>query len=61
MPAEQVADAVVRLLMDESLAGRVMVCRHDQPPTLLPTLDWPEYLHELPVELAPHTNEPTSA
>jgi NAD(P)-dependent dehydrogenase (short-subunit alcohol dehydrogenase family) len=48
MPAEQVADAVLHLLTDESLAGRVLVCQHDQPRTvLLPTLGWSEFLHAL--------------
>jgi hypothetical protein len=46
MPAEQVADAVLHMLTDENLAGRVLVCQHDQPRTvLLPTLGWSEFLH----------------
>ena len=35
MPAEEIADAVAAMLTDESLAGRVMVCRHDEPRRLL--------------------------
>jgi len=48
MPAEQVADAVLHMLTDENLAGRVLVCQHDQPRTvLLPTLGWSEVLHAM--------------
>jgi NAD(P)-dependent dehydrogenase (short-subunit alcohol dehydrogenase family) len=32
---EEVADAVVGLIQDESLAGRIMVCRGGEPPRLL--------------------------
>jgi NAD(P)-dependent dehydrogenase (short-subunit alcohol dehydrogenase family) len=49
MPAEEVADAVAAMLTDESLAGRVMVCRHEQPRrVLLPVTDWTEHLNRLP-------------
>jgi NAD(P)-dependent dehydrogenase (short-subunit alcohol dehydrogenase family) len=45
MPAEEIADAVAVLLTDETLAGRVMVCRHDEPRrVLLPVADWSLYL-----------------
>jgi len=48
MPAEQIADAVLHMLTDENLAGRVLVCQRDQPRTvLLPTLDWFEFLQAL--------------
>jgi NAD(P)-dependent dehydrogenase (short-subunit alcohol dehydrogenase family) len=32
---EEVADAVVELIQDETLAGRIMVCRGGEPPRLL--------------------------
>lgn len=50
MPAAQVADAVMVMLTDENLAGRVLVCQHDQPFRLLPVLSVPAYLLELPAE-----------
>ena len=34
---EEIADAVVELINDETLAGRVMVCRGGEPPRLLAT------------------------
>jgi hypothetical protein len=34
---EEVADAVVEFVRDESLTGRVMVCRGGEPRRLLPT------------------------
>jgi 3-oxoacyl-[acyl-carrier protein] reductase len=36
---EEVADALVRLVQDESLAGRVLVLRGGEPPRLLPAED----------------------
>jgi NAD(P)-dependent dehydrogenase (short-subunit alcohol dehydrogenase family) len=36
---EEVADAAVRLVQDESLAGRVLVLRGGEPPQLLPAED----------------------
>jgi NAD(P)-dependent dehydrogenase (short-subunit alcohol dehydrogenase family) len=36
---EEIADAVVRLGSDETLAGRIMVCRGGEPPRLLPRDD----------------------
>jgi NAD(P)-dependent dehydrogenase (short-subunit alcohol dehydrogenase family) len=36
IPPEEVADAVLRLATDESLAGRVLVCFGGQPPRLIP-------------------------
>jgi NAD(P)-dependent dehydrogenase (short-subunit alcohol dehydrogenase family) len=36
---EEIADAAVELIRDESLAGRVLVCRGGQPPSLLPQAD----------------------
>jgi NAD(P)-dependent dehydrogenase (short-subunit alcohol dehydrogenase family) len=48
MPAEQIADAVLQMLTDENLAGRVLVCQHDEPRTvLLPILGWSEFLQGL--------------
>lgn len=48
MPAEQVADAVLHMLTDQNLAGRVLVCQHDQPRTvLLPTLGWSEFVQAM--------------
>jgi len=38
-PAE-IADAVVELIRDDSLAGRVMACWCDQPRSLFPVPDW---------------------
>lgn len=37
---EEIADAVIELLEDDSLAGRVMVYRGDEPRRLLPITDW---------------------
>jgi hypothetical protein len=37
MPAEQVADAVLHMLTDQNLTGRILVGQHDQPHTVLPT------------------------
>jgi NAD(P)-dependent dehydrogenase (short-subunit alcohol dehydrogenase family) len=34
---EEIADAVVELIRDETLAGRIMVCHGGEPPRLLPT------------------------
>ena len=42
LPAAEVADAVVALLRDEALAGRVLVCRSGRPRRLLPVVDWHE-------------------
>ena len=51
IPAEEIADAVTLMLTDENLAGRVMVCRHEQPRrTLLPVCEWADYLDSLPTE-----------
>jgi NAD(P)-dependent dehydrogenase (short-subunit alcohol dehydrogenase family) len=51
MPAEEIADAVAVMLTDESLAGRVMVCRHEEPRrVLLPVSDWAEHLDSLSSE-----------
>lgn len=51
IPAEEIADAVAVMLTDESLAGRVMVCRHEQPRRLLlPVSDWADHLDSLPTE-----------
>jgi NAD(P)-dependent dehydrogenase (short-subunit alcohol dehydrogenase family) len=36
---EEIAEAVVRLATDETLAGRVMVCWNDQPPGFIPVGD----------------------
>jgi NAD(P)-dependent dehydrogenase (short-subunit alcohol dehydrogenase family) len=37
---EEIADAAVELIRDESLAGRVMTCWCGQPRSLLPVPDW---------------------
>ncbi|HEV8207135.1 MAG TPA: SDR family oxidoreductase, partial [Acidimicrobiia bacterium] len=37
---EEIADAVVELIRDDSLAGRVMACWCDQPRSLFPVPDW---------------------
>jgi NAD(P)-dependent dehydrogenase (short-subunit alcohol dehydrogenase family) len=37
---EEIADAAVELIRDESLAGRVMACWCGQPRSLLPVPDW---------------------
>jgi NAD(P)-dependent dehydrogenase (short-subunit alcohol dehydrogenase family) len=37
---EEIADAAVELIRDDSLAGRVMTCWCDQPRSLLPVPDW---------------------
>jgi NAD(P)-dependent dehydrogenase (short-subunit alcohol dehydrogenase family) len=37
---EEIADAAVELIRDDTLAGRVMACWCDQPRTLLPVPDW---------------------
>ena len=37
---EEIADAAVELIRDDSLAGRVMACWCGQPPSLLPVRDW---------------------
>jgi len=37
---EEIADAVVELIHDDSLAGRVMACWCGQPRSLLPVPDW---------------------
>jgi NAD(P)-dependent dehydrogenase (short-subunit alcohol dehydrogenase family) len=51
IPAEEIADAVAIMLTDESLAGRVMVCRHEEPRrVLLPVSEWADYLDSLPTE-----------
>jgi NAD(P)-dependent dehydrogenase (short-subunit alcohol dehydrogenase family) len=51
MPADEIADAVVIMLTDETLAGRIMVCRHEEPRrVLLPVSDWAEHLDSLPNE-----------
>jgi hypothetical protein len=33
---DEIADAVVQLACDDSLAGRVMICWGGQPPRLIP-------------------------
>jgi NAD(P)-dependent dehydrogenase (short-subunit alcohol dehydrogenase family) len=56
LPAHEIADAVVVMLTDETLAGRVMVCRHEKPRrVLLPVSDWAEHLDSLPNEIPPGT------
>ncbi|HMF03468.1 MAG TPA: SDR family NAD(P)-dependent oxidoreductase [Acidimicrobiia bacterium] len=40
LAAEEIADAAVELIGDDSLAGRVMACWCDQPRSLLPVPDW---------------------
>ena len=40
LPSEEIADAAVELVRDDSLAGRVMVCWCDQPRSLLPVPEW---------------------
>jgi len=48
MPAEEVADAVALLLSDDTLAGRVVVCRAEHPRrVLLPAEPWSDYLARL--------------
>jgi NAD(P)-dependent dehydrogenase (short-subunit alcohol dehydrogenase family) len=48
IPADEIADAVAVMLTDDSLAGRVMVCRHEQPRwVLLPVSEWSDYLDSL--------------
>ena len=48
MPADEVADAVAVLLTDESLAGRVMVCKTAAPRrVLLPATGWEDYVTRL--------------
>jgi 3-oxoacyl-[acyl-carrier protein] reductase len=42
MPATKIAEAVVQLLHDDGIAGRVMVVRIGQPPRLLPVIEWQE-------------------
>jgi NAD(P)-dependent dehydrogenase (short-subunit alcohol dehydrogenase family) len=37
---EEIADAAVELIRDDSLSGRVMACWCDQPRSLLPVPDW---------------------
>lgn len=41
IPAEEVADAVVELIRDDSLTGRAIVMRNGQPRELLPQLEGP--------------------
>ena len=38
-PAD-IADAAMRFLADDTLAGRIMVCRGGEPDRLLPLVDW---------------------
>ena len=38
-PADM-GDAAMRFLADDTLAGRVMVCRGGEPSHLLPLVDW---------------------
>jgi NAD(P)-dependent dehydrogenase (short-subunit alcohol dehydrogenase family) len=38
-PAD-IADAAIRFLADDTLAGRIMVCRGGEPSRLLPLIDW---------------------
>jgi hypothetical protein len=33
-------DAAMRFLADDTLAGRIMVCRGGEPNRLLPLVDW---------------------
>jgi NAD(P)-dependent dehydrogenase (short-subunit alcohol dehydrogenase family) len=40
LPAAELADAVVELLGDDALAGRVLVCKAGEPRRLLPVVDW---------------------
>jgi NAD(P)-dependent dehydrogenase (short-subunit alcohol dehydrogenase family) len=40
LPPEEIADAAVELIGDDSLAGRVMACWCDQPRSLFPVPDW---------------------
>jgi NAD(P)-dependent dehydrogenase (short-subunit alcohol dehydrogenase family) len=40
LPPEEIADAAVELIRDDSLAGRVMACWCDQPRSLFPVPDW---------------------
>ena len=44
---DDVADATVALIRDETLAGRVVVLRGGGSPQMLPALDWDELLREL--------------
>jgi NAD(P)-dependent dehydrogenase (short-subunit alcohol dehydrogenase family) len=48
IPPEEIADAVLHLVLDERLAGRAMVCRHKEPRrVLLPAVDWDDYIDHL--------------
>jgi hypothetical protein len=48
LPPEEIADAVTILLTDPTLAGRTMICQHNQPRRpLLPDHPWPELLDTL--------------
>ena len=38
-PAD-IADAAMEFVADDTLAGRVMVCRGDAPYHLIPLIDW---------------------
>jgi hypothetical protein len=40
LSAAELADAVVELLCDVALAGRIMVCKGGEPHRLLPVVDW---------------------
>jgi NAD(P)-dependent dehydrogenase (short-subunit alcohol dehydrogenase family) len=40
LAAEEIADAAVELIGDDSLAGRIMTCWCDRPRSLLPVPDW---------------------
>jgi NAD(P)-dependent dehydrogenase (short-subunit alcohol dehydrogenase family) len=40
LPPEEIADAAVELIRDDSLAGRVMACWCGEPRSLLPVPDW---------------------
>lgn len=48
IPPEEIADAVLQLVLDESLSGRALVCRHQEPKRLLlPVVDWDDYIDHL--------------
>jgi hypothetical protein len=40
LSAAELADAVVELLCDDALAGRILVCKGGEPRRLLPVVDW---------------------
>jgi NAD(P)-dependent dehydrogenase (short-subunit alcohol dehydrogenase family) len=48
LPASEIADAVAGLIADETLAGRILVCRRAEPRrVLLPVMEWSPYVDAL--------------